>query len=38
MAERTGRSVGALKKNLFTLRQQLAECVGRKTSPAPETA
>ncbi len=38
MAERTGRSVGALKKNLFTLRQRLAECIVRKTSAATETA
>lgn len=34
MADRTGRSVGAIKKNLFKLRQQLQECIERKISPA----
>ena len=38
MAERTGRSVGAIKKNLFKLRQQLHECIQRKTSTGLETA
>ncbi len=32
LAERTGRSVGALKKNFFLLRQQLMACVERKTA------
>jgi len=31
MSDRTGRSVGALKKHLFTLRQQLLACVEEKT-------
>ena len=38
MADRTGRSVGAIKKNLFKLRQQLQECIERKTSIAQEPA
>ncbi len=37
MADRTGRSIGAIKKNLFKLRQQLHECIGRKTA-GPKTA
>ncbi len=38
MAERTGRSVGAIKKNLFKIRQQLQECIERKTATSPEIA
>ncbi len=30
IAERTGRSVGAIKKHLFVLREQLHECLTRK--------
>jgi RNA polymerase sigma-70 factor (ECF subfamily) len=36
ISRRSGRSVGALKKYLFTLRAKLHECIARKT--ATETA
>lgn len=36
MAEKTDRSVGAIKKHLFKIRQQLHECIDRKTSANPE--
>ncbi len=36
MAERTGRSVGAIKKNLFLLRQKLQECIERRLATAAE--